>query len=74
MVAAHCPSVAAVLRVAVIGTLGEEYHNCVKSARDLNNRHKHNALVHLKLNDRRQVYFDKEDRKTIPEDIIEEIR
>jgi hypothetical protein len=31
-------------------------------------------MLNLRLNDYRQVYFDKEDRKRIPEAVIEEIR
>lgn len=31
-------------------------------------------MLNLRLNDYRQIYFDKEDRKRIPETVIEEIR
>lgn len=43
-------------------------------ARRRNRAMKDNSLVHLRLPDRRQVFFDKEDRQLIPPEVIEEIR
>jgi hypothetical protein len=54
--------------------LGAEFQKCAKRAQNRNQSRKKTSMLNLRLNDYRQVYFDKEDRKRIPEAVIEEIR
>lgn len=54
--------------------LGAEFQKCSKRAQNRNQSRKKTSLLNLRLNDYRQVYFDKEDRKRIPEAIIQDIR
>lgn len=55
-------------------SLGAEFQKCAKRAQTRNLSRKKTSMLNLRLNDYRQVYFDKEDRKRIPEAVIEEIR
>lgn len=54
--------------------LGAVFQKCAKRAQNRNQSRKKTSMLNLRLNDYRQVYFDKEDRKRIPEAVIEEIR
>lgn len=54
--------------------LGAEFQKCAKRAQNRNASRKKTSMLNLRLNDYRQIYFDKEDRKRIPEAVIEEIR
>jgi hypothetical protein len=65
---AVCPSPAAEL------SLGAEFQRCATRAQNRNKARKKNSLLNLRLNDYRQVYFSKEDRKAIPAALIEEIK
>lgn len=54
--------------------LGAEFQKCSKRAQNRNASRKRTSMLNLRLNDYRQIYFDKEDRLRIPESVIEEIR
>lgn len=54
--------------------LGAEFQKCSKRAQNRNSSRKKTSMLNMRLNDYRQIYFDKEDRKRIPEAVIEEIR
>jgi hypothetical protein len=55
-------------------SLGAEFQRCATRAQNRNKARKKNSLLNLRLNDYRQVYFSKEDRKAIPAALIEEIK
>ncbi|WIA33262.1 hypothetical protein OEZ86_006403 [Tetradesmus obliquus] len=55
-------------------SLGAEFQRCATRAQNRNKSRKKNSLLNLRLNDYRQVYFSKEDRKAIPAALIEEIK
>jgi hypothetical protein len=54
--------------------LGAEFQKCSKRAQTRNSSRKKTSMLNMRLNDYRQIYFDKEDRKQIPEAVIAEIR
>jgi hypothetical protein len=58
----------------VLPTLGDAFARCAYNARRKNQLVKDNSLVHIRLNDRRQIFFDKEDRAKISEEVLAEIR
>jgi hypothetical protein len=55
-------------------SLGAEFQRCATRAQNRNKARKKNSLLNLRLNDYRQVYFSREDRKAIPAALIEEIK
>eukprot|EP00879_Flechtneria_rotunda_P003584 GHRR01003819.1.p1 GENE.GHRR01003819.1~~GHRR01003819.1.p1 ORF type:complete len:560 (+),score=179.50 GHRR01003819.1:87-1766(+) len=55
-------------------SLGAEFQRCSQRAQSRNKARKKTSLLNLRLNDYRQVYFSKEDRKQIPQSLIDEIR
>jgi hypothetical protein len=55
-------------------SLGAEFQRCATRAQNRNKARKKNSLLNLRLNDYRQVYFSREDRKAIPPALIEEIK
>jgi DNA-binding transcriptional regulator/RsmH inhibitor MraZ len=54
--------------------LGAEFEKCSKRAQTRNSSRKKNSMLNLRLNDYRQVYFDREDRASLPAHVIEEIK
>lgn len=55
-------------------SLGGEFERCAKRAQTRNSSRKKSSMLNLRLNDYRQIYFDKEDRRAIPAAIIDEIK
>jgi hypothetical protein len=64
----------AALLVTTDHTLGYEFNRCASRAQKRNAVRKKTSLLNLRLNDYRQVYFSREDRRLIPTSLQDEIR
>ena len=60
--------------VAADMSLGEAFHKCAVAGRSSAQDKRARSLRRLRLNDWRQLYFDKQDRASVPSAALETIR